>query len=158
MDSLSAKQHKRHPAGLWWVAVSYAFYLFGFGTVNSNLIIYITQHLHLSTHYAYGLFGAFNALIFTFPVMCGYAISRIGYQRTANFGTIVTIIGILILSLDNQTALLIGLALFAAGYGFNTPAYFCIPGFLYSSEDTRRESGVTTFLRNNEFWCSNLYC
>lgn len=135
----------KHPKGLWWVSISYALYVFGFFTLTSLMVLYMRDVVDLSHAYTYAMMGSFLAMMYGLPIISGHAVGRIGYQRVANYSSILTIVGVIILILNIKALFLWGLVLVSAAYGFSAPAYYCLPGLLYSRNDVKRESGVTTF-------------
>jgi len=137
-------QHK-HPEGMWWLAIGYGLFLYSYIELNTLLVLYAIHHLHMSTKFAYSLYGAFNALVFTSPLLGGYVSGKFGHKYGATIGVFISFIGACVLSLNSITGFYIGLAIYIVGYGICTPAYFCLVGLCYAKEDSRRESGYTSF-------------
>lgn len=140
---VSAQQ--RHPAGLLYIAIVAAFFNYGLGTLNSLMVLYLTNKLHLSEPAAYAIFAAFNALIFTLPIFGGYLAARFNYQLAIAIGSLFCVVSFLITSIYGLHTFYIGLGLYAVGYGLALPAIFSLPSMVYDKDDNRRASGVTLF-------------
>lgn len=136
---------KRHPIGMWYMSGAYAFYTFAFGGINALLVLFLIQHVKLSSAHAYEIYAAFNSLIWTYPLLGGYLSTKFGYKEMTIAGLVICIIGIFLLSIPNIYTMYFGLAAFVVGYGISTPACFAIVGLLYDKQDSRRESGYTMF-------------
>lgn len=145
MVTVSALAKQRHPLGLWLLSAVYAFFTLSFGGLNSLLVLYITNDLHQSQHFAYGIFGGFNAVIWTLPILGGYLATKLGYRIVTVVGLLLCIIGAFVLSVNQLSLLYVALGIYAIGYGLATPACFSMVGFLYAKDDHRRESAYTLF-------------
>ncbi len=135
----------RHPASLWYLSASYALLVFTYLTFNSLLVLYATHRLHMSLTQAYSLYGAFNALVFTSPLLGGLIAEKFTYKRTGLVGLLFAAASAFILSYPSTICYYLGLAVFTVGYGLCTPAMFCLVGLCYAREDPRRDSGYTLF-------------
>lgn len=134
-----------HPQGLWYMSAIYILVSLAFGTINSLLILFLL-HNHLSQAEAYGLFAAFNSMIFTLPVVGGYMAEKLGYRYSGIVGLSFCSIGAWILGLFAQPLLIdMGLALFAFGLATAGTSAYCIVDMSYTKDDVRRESGFTLF-------------
>lgn len=150
--------HIKHPAGLWYTALSTAFYCFAFGGINSLLVLY-AKSLGLPQKEVYTLFAAYNSLLFTLPLLGGYLAGKFGYKHGYGVGLLFCFIGCVVLVFNThadttslimglqpqQLQLYLGLAAFAVGVGLAAPASYCLVGALYAKQDARRESGYTLF-------------
>jgi POT family proton-dependent oligopeptide transporter len=135
----------RHPSALYCLAISAAFFTFSLGSLNSLLVLYLTKGLHMDEHMAYGVFSAFNSLVFTLPLIGGYLAGKFGYKQAACVGVLFCAVAAFIMGIHSLNAFYWGLGLYAVGYGLNSPALFCMVGLIYGRHDHRRESGHTLF-------------
>ena len=136
---------QKHPQGLLFTSLAYAVMSFGFGILNSLLILYITERLHFGQVKAYMLFAAFNALLYTLPVYNGYIAGQFGYKRSLLLGVALNIIALCVLAVPSDSMLYLALALYAIGASLASPAFLVVIGKLYAKNDARRESGFTLF-------------
>jgi POT family proton-dependent oligopeptide transporter len=135
----------KHPIGLWYMSAIYILVAFCFGTINSLLMLFLL-HNHLSQAQAYGIFAAFNSMIFTLPVVAGYLSEKMGYRPSTLVGLFFCSIGAWCLALGHGlTAIEWGLAIFAFGLATAGTCSYCIVDMSYSKEDKRREGGFTLF-------------
>ena len=134
-----------HPIGLIYIAIVAAFFNYALGTINSLMVLYLTNKLHLAEPPSYAIFAAFNALIFTLPIIGGYMAARFSYKLAIVIGTIFCIVALVITSIYGLATFYIGLGLYAVGYGLALPSLFSLPSMVYDKDDPRRASGVTLF-------------
>jgi POT family proton-dependent oligopeptide transporter len=138
--------HIKHPAGLWYTALSVAFYCFAFGGINSLLVLYARDDLQIAQKTVYTLFAAYNSLLFTLPLLGGFLSGKFGYKNAYGFGLLFCFLGCATLAtIHTATGLYWGLASFAVGVGLAAPSSYCLVGALYAKQDARRESGYTLF-------------
>ena len=138
--------HIKHPAGLWYTALSVAFYCFAFGGINSLLVLYARDDLGITQHQVYTLFAAYNSLLFTLPLLGGFLSGKFGYKNAYGFGLLFCFLGCVTLAkIHSASGLYWGLASFAVGVGLAGPSSYCLIGALYAKQDARRESGYTLF-------------
>lgn len=119
---------------------------FGFYTVQTILILYMTKALSLSDKNANMLYAAFSSLLYLTPMLGGYLADRyLGFQRAITIGGILFIIAYTLLSFSNQSWFFIGLSLLVCANGFFKPSVSSIVGDLYQQNDPRRDGGFTIF-------------
>ena len=97
----------------------------------------------MTVNKAYLLYGSYNSLVFTMPLLGGYLAEHFGYTRTLIIGPTLCIVGLTFIALNKTTLLYLGLATFVTGVGYFVPTLFVIVGKLYQKEDRRRDSGFT---------------
>src|SRR3990167_7877163 len=117
MTNLNIRIRNKHPSGIWVLAIGYALFIYAYIEINALLVLFSTQYLHLSTTYSYSLFGAFNALVFTSPLLGGYISEKFGHKYAAAVGVFISMIGICILSVEHIYYFYLGLAIYIVGYG-----------------------------------------
>ena len=133
----------KQPSGLWVMCFATAMLTIGFGVINSLLVLYVTTILKLPSSQAYLVYGVYNSLLFTLPLLGGYFSEKLGYSKAFILGSLLNLIGLLILSEPHLAHFYWGLAFFAAGIGLNVPAFYVLLGKQYQKEDHRRDSGFT---------------
>lgn len=140
-----SKFNTRHPINLWYAAFTFVFITYAFGTINSLLVLYLTEKMQFSSDNTYALFAAFNSLVFTLPVISGYLGEKFGYKPMTILGLIACVIGAIIISIPEKLTLSIGLGALAFGIATCTTTCACLVDLSYSKEDPRRESGFTLY-------------
>lgn len=133
----------KHPFGMWAIASSSAVSAFGFGILNSLLVLYLIQDLHFSTADAYTLFAAFNGFLYVLPIYSGHIADWFGAKQAYFIGLVIQIVALCLVALPGKAVLLFALALYATGAAVNAPAYYVILGKQYKKNDLRRESAFT---------------
>ena len=142
---------KDYSGRLLFLGLVTAFFNYALGTYNSLLVLYATGVLHQSQAFAYQLYAAFNALVFTLPILGGYLAGKFSYKLAAWVGTLFCFFALLINAcFSGEPAyagfvLYLSLALYAAGYGLALPALFAMPGMLFAKDDPERAGGLTLF-------------
>lgn len=133
----------RHPKGLWIIATAAALMSYSTGTINSILILYLTDSLHFSASKAYELFAAFNSLLFTLPLIGGYLAQKLGYYRAFLTGLTLGVISLLLLSLNSKISMYFGLGFYDFSAALFVPTYLVLQGKLYAKDDSRRDGAYT---------------
>lgn len=119
---------------------------FGFYTVASLLILYMTKALNFSDSTAYTTFATFSALLYITPLIGGYLADKIlGYRRTLLMGVITLAIGYVFLSFPSHQALYFGLALVIMGNGFFKSMPYALLGKIYEDQPEKLESKFTIY-------------
>ena len=137
------QKSERHPLGLWIIASSSALMSIGFGTINSLLILYATSIQHIPTSQAYLLSATYNSLLFTIPLIGGYLAEKLGFRRAFNFGILLLVIALCLISITNLQTMYFGLGMYTVGISLFVPTYLVLQGKLYAKDDKRRESAFT---------------
>ena len=136
----------KHPKPLWILSFVYSLYAIGFGTLFACLLLFFSQQLHMSEKKSFQLFAAFNALVFTLPLIGGYLCDRFGFKNNAIIGLMITFLGMLCIGgIHDINFMYIGLSGILAGNALCMPAIWSLVGMQYHKEDARRESGSTIF-------------
>lgn len=111
--------------------------------VQSLLVLYCTQFLHLSDHQAYLLYATFSTLLFTMPVIGGYIGAHwLGQTAAALFGMLLASAGLYCFCFNQLVHLYLGLALFSVGTGVAIANLFILLEKFYSTATlSSREKG-----------------
>ncbi len=133
----------KHPPIIWYLAIVSALMSIPFGVINSLLVLYLQQVMHVDPHAQYALFSAYNALLFILPLVGGFTAGRFGYKKALIFATFLCVSGTLVLTIPTMRSMTWGLSLFATGISMYVPTYLVLVGKIYTREDARRESGYT---------------
>jgi proton-dependent oligopeptide transporter, POT family len=135
-----------HPRGLYILFFTELWERFSFYGMRALLVLYLTKALLLTDDKAYGIYGAYGALVYTTPVIGGLLADRwLGYQRAIILGAIFMALGHFCLAIPHQLSFYGGLGLLIAGNGLFKPNISSLVGQLYAQNDPRRDAGFTIF-------------
>jgi POT family proton-dependent oligopeptide transporter len=140
-----------HPHGLYVLFFAEMWERFCYYGMRTLLVLYLTKELLFQDEPAYGIYGAYTALVYAAPVIGGkMADNLLGYRRAVVMGGVLMAIGEFllvgngILTPDN-TFLFIGMGLIIVGNGYFKANISTVVGKLYAPGDPRRDSGFTIF-------------
>ena len=140
------RKAQSQPKGLYPLFMTELWERFGFYTVQTILVLYMSHGMGLSDKMTYLLYGAFSSMLYLTPVLGGYLADRyFGFRQAIILGAVLFAIGYAIMAIQSVTALFLGISFVILGNGFFKPNVSSIVGSLYSPEDPRRESGFTIF-------------
>ena len=119
---------------------------YGFYTIQSLLILYLTNALHFTDKHAYALFGAFSALLYGTTVIGGYLADHfIGFRRSIMLGGILYVIGYFLMAVPTHLAFYLALSLLIIATGYFKANVSSFLGTFYGEDDPLRDSGFTIF-------------
>ncbi len=134
------------PKGLYVLFLTEMWERFGYYTLTTILVLYLSQALHFSDDQSYLLFSALNAMMYLTPVAGGYIADRwLGYRQSIYCGGVLLLIGYLLAATSNLHLFYLGLGFLVLGNGLFKPNVSSIVGTLYGENDPRREGGFTLF-------------
>ncbi len=140
------------PSGLFYLFATEFWERFSYYGMRSLLVLYIIdtffQNVDVSERktIAYGIFGAYGALVYATPVIGGVIADKfIGYRKAITLGAVLMAIGHLLMAFKGEMMFYAALGLLIVGNGFFKPNISALVGSLYPEGDTRRESGFTIF-------------
>ena len=142
-------QRKIHPKALFTLFFTELWERFSFYGMRAFLVLYMTGVLFKqmvqgdADARAYGIYGAFNALLYAAPVIGGIIADKIlGFRRTILLGGIFMAAAQFTLAanaafLNNELLFFAGLGLLAVGNGFFKPNISSFLGTFYDKNDAR---------------------
>jgi POT family proton-dependent oligopeptide transporter len=134
------------PKGLYLLFFTELWERFGFYTLQTIIILYMTKGLAMQDTQANMLYAAFSALLYLTPVIGGYLADRfLGFQRAITWGGVLFIIAYILSAFPNKNLFFIGLGLLVCANGLFKPNVSSIVGELYQQNDPRRDGGFTLF-------------
>lgn len=142
---------KTHPRALFALFMTELWERFSYYGMRAILVLYMTSELikggfGYEDEIAYGIYGAYGALVYLTPIIGGYFADKImGFRTAIIWGAILMAAGQFTLFLDNQTTFFIGLALLVIGNGFFKPNISSMVGKFYAPGDNRRDGAFTIF-------------
>lgn len=137
---------QKQPKALYLLFFTELWERFGFYTLLTVLILYMTKSLEMTDKHANLLYAAFTSLLYLTPMIGGYLADKyLGFQRSIIIGGFLFIGGYLLAALPNQSTFFIGLSLLICANGFFKPNVSSLVGDLYHIHDPRRDGGFTLF-------------
>lgn len=142
---------KVHPKALFAMFMVELWERFSYYGMRAILVLYMTSQaikggFGFDDAKAYGIYGAYGALVYLTPILGGFFADRImGFRSAIIWGSLLMAAGQFTLFLDNQTTFYIGLAFLVIGNGFFKPNISSMIGRFYSDGDPRRDGAFTIF-------------
>lgn len=135
-----------HPKGLFVLFGAEMFERLCYYGMRALLVLYLTKALLKGDTEAFGIYGAYTALVYAAPVAGGkIADSILGYRKAVIFGGIMMALGEFMILGGNEFFLFAGMAVIIIGNGYFKANISTIVGRLYKDGDPRRDSGFTIF-------------
>lgn len=151
-------KRKIHPKALFVLFFAELWERFSFYGMRALLILYMTKVLfdHMSQgeadEKAYGIYGAYGALVYGMPVLGGLIADRVfGFKKSILFGGILMMFGHFVLALEglifegNLMVFFLSLALIIVGNGYFKPNISSFLGEFYEKADVRKDGAFTIF-------------
>ena len=144
------RQIMGHPSPLWMLFMTEFWERFAFYGIRWALVLYIVAQFHggAATGEADAnlTYGSYLALVYAAALFGGYVADRVlGYQRSILIGATFMAAGLFMIAYPDPTVFKLGLATIITGNGLFKPNISTMVGKLYSSADSRRDSGFTIF-------------
>jgi proton-dependent oligopeptide transporter, POT family len=137
---------EKQPRGLYLLFFTELWERFGFYTLQTIIILYMTKALLMTDDKAYLLYGTFSSMLYLTPVIGGYLADRyLGSQRAIIIGGVLFTIGYSLTALPSSYWFFIGLSVIIIANGLFKPNVSAIVGDLYRPGDPRRDGGFTLF-------------
>lgn len=138
--------HEKQPRSLYLLFFTELWERFGFYTLQTIIILYMTKALLMTDDKAYLLYGTFSSMLYLTPVVGGYLADRyLGFQRAIIIGGVLFTIGYLLTAIPFNYSFFVGLSVIIIANGLFKPNVSSIVGDLYRSDDPRRDGGFTLF-------------
>jgi POT family proton-dependent oligopeptide transporter len=145
---------KAHPKALFILFFAELWERFSFYGMRALLTLYMTKVLFEQMEQgeadakAYGIYGAFNALLYGAPVIGGVLADRmLGFRRAVIMGGIFMALGQFTLAgtIGMEIPFYAGLGLIVVGNGFFKPNISSFLGTFYEQNDPRKDGAFTIF-------------
>ncbi|MCD6056042.1 MAG: dtpA 1 [Gammaproteobacteria bacterium] len=120
---------------------------FAYWALFSLIVLFTTQQLNLSDAKSYLIFAAYNALLYTTPLLGGWIADKyLTAEKAVLHGVLILSAGYLCLAFwQSESSLYISLGLVIWGMGLFKPNITAVLGACYDKEDKRREKGFTLY-------------
>lgn len=137
---------KEHPKALWILFFTEMWERFSFYGMRALLIVYTVEQLGFPDAAANMQYGAYNALVYTMPLIGGWIADRLlGFRKSIILGGIIMAIGHLVLAIPSHTTFFLGLGFLISGNGFFKPNISSFLGKFYAEQDIRKDSAYSIF-------------
>lgn len=141
-----SKLNAGHPQGLMTLFFSEMWERFCYYGMRALLTLYLIKSLAMGDMEAFGIYGAYTALVYAAPVLGGrIADQLIGYKNAVVLGGILMVIGEFMILGGTEQWLYAGMGAIIVGNGYFKANISTIVGKLYEDGDPRRDSGFTIF-------------
>ena len=136
-----------HPRGLFVLFFVEMWERFSYYGMRALLIFYMTKgFLGFGDKQAYGVYGAYTALVYATPFIGGMLADKLlGQARAVILGGMLMAAGHLLMTFEDTTAFFTALALLICGNGFFKPNISTMVGSMYPAGNPKRDSGFTIF-------------
>ena len=135
-----------HPRGLKVLFFAEMWERCSFYGMRALLVLYMTKHFLFSDEKAYGVYGAYTALVYATPIFGGMLADRLlGYKKAVILGGVLMSLGHFTMAFESLPIFYLALAMIIVGNGFFKPNISTIVGALYKKGDSRRDAGFTIF-------------
>ncbi|MBY0379726.1 MAG: oligopeptide:H+ symporter [Burkholderiales bacterium] len=120
---------------------------YGFYVIQTLLIFYLSNQLHLDDKSSYVIVGSFTALSYINCIFGGLIADKlIGSSRCILLGGVLLFIGYTVLGLSyNNITLDLGLAVISIGTGLLKPNVSGLLSSIYRDDETKKENGYTLY-------------
>ena len=136
-----------HPTGLFTLFFAEMWERFSYYGMRALLVFYMIKgFLGYGDGEAYGIYGAYTALVYMTPFFGGMLADKVlGKRRAVILGGLLMSAGHAVMMIEQETAFFVALALLIAGNGFFKPNISSIVGTLYPDGSPKRDGGFTIF-------------
>ncbi|OYV85587.1 MAG: hypothetical protein B7Z63_05295, partial [Ignavibacteriae bacterium 37-53-5] len=141
--------YKNHPKGLFVLFFTEMWERFGFYTVLSIFVLYLTENFHWSEATVGNIYGIFVGTTFFLPLIGGWIADRfLGYGRTILIGLSTMAAGYALLAVPTKHSWLMfaALAVISSGTGLYKANIYVLVGNLYTKSNAAlKDSAFTIF-------------
>jgi POT family proton-dependent oligopeptide transporter len=139
-------QRRTHPKALFYLFFVELWERFSYYGMRALLILYLTKAFGFPDDKAYGIYGAYGALVYATPVIGGLIADKfLGLRKSIMLGAVLMAMGHFAMAFPQQPILYMALGFLIVGNGFFKPNISSLVGKLYPDGDPRRDSAFTLF-------------
>lgn len=140
------KQKDHHPKALFFLFFTELWERFSYYGMRALLILYMTKDLLYGDPKAYGIYGAYGALVYATPVLGGLLAEKfLGYRLAIILGASLMAVGHFFMAFEYEIVFYAALGFLIIGNGFFKPNISSMVGSLYKIGDNKRDSAFTLF-------------
>jgi POT family proton-dependent oligopeptide transporter len=139
-------QRKHHPKALFYLFFTELWERFSYYGMRALLILYMTKEMLYGDDQAFGIYGAYGALVYATPVIGGFLAEKfLGYRNAILLGAILMAVGHFFMAFEYEMIFYAALGFLIVGNGFFKPNISSMVGSLYNKGDRKRDSAFTLF-------------
>ena len=138
--------NQKQPKALYVLFLTEMWERFGFYTMITLFVLYLTKEMQLNDSDAFLIFGAYTSFVYLSTVAGGILADRLlGFRVAILTGAAMMALGYLLLLIQSEAIMYLGLGILVVGNGFFKPNIAGLLGTFYHQDDPRRDSGFTLF-------------
>jgi len=136
-----------HPKALFFLFFVEMWERFSYYGMRALLVLYMTEGmLEYSHSKAYGVYGAYGAMVYATPLIGGLLAEKfMGYRKSIMWGAILMMVGHFLMAFEHEYIFFTALALLIMGNGFFKPNISSMIGKFYGKKDPSRDGAFTIF-------------
>jgi POT family proton-dependent oligopeptide transporter len=136
----------KYPKQLWYLFLSEMWERFSFYGMRGMLAVFMVNQLMMDEKTTNLQYGATQAFVYAFPFIGGvFADKILGLRKSLFWGSLLMIVGSVILSIDPKQFFFLGISFTIIGTGFFKPNISSMVGQLYKENDVRQDAGFSLF-------------
>lgn len=140
------KERKHHPKALFLLFFTELWERFSYYGMRALLVLYMTKGLLYGDSKAFGIYGAYGALVYATPVIGGLLAERfLGYRYSIIIGAVLMSLGHFAMAFEYEIVFYVALGFLIIGNGFFKPNISSMVGTFYEDGDPKRDSAFTLF-------------
>ncbi len=137
---------EKQPRALYYLFLTEMWERFGYYTMATLFVLYLTTQMKMADDKAFLVFGAYTSFAYLMPVLGGMIADRLlGFRWCIRIGALMMSVGYVLLPIGSPTVMFLGLGVLAVGNGFFKASTAALLGQFYRENDPRRSSGFTIF-------------
>lgn len=136
----------KQPKALYYLFLTEMWERFGYFTMATLFVLYLTSKLDLSDDRAFLIFGAYTSFAYLTTVIGGIVADRLlGFRWSIMIGAATMSAGYLLLPVETLPTMYLALGILVVGNGLFKPNVSALLGQFYGKDDPRRDGGFTIF-------------
>lgn len=136
----------KHPAALFVLFFTEMWERFSFYGMKALLVAYMSKVLLIEDEPVNLMYGAYMALVYTFPIVGGYVADKLlGFRKTILLGGVLMALGHLVLAIPSTDTFFLGLGFLIGGNGFFKPNISSFLGKFYTEKQALSDEAYSIF-------------
>ena len=136
----------KHPKALFILFFTEMWERFSFYGMKALLVAYMSKVLLIDDEPVNLMYGAYMAMVYTFPIVGGYVADKLlGFRKTILLGGVLMAIGHLVLAIPSQDTFFLGLGFLIGGNGFFKPNISSFLGKFYKEKQELNDEAYSIF-------------
>jgi POT family proton-dependent oligopeptide transporter len=137
---------EKQPKALYYLFLTEMWERFGYFTMATLFVLYLTSTLDMTDDRAFVIFGAYTSFAYLTTVVGGIIADRLlGFRWSIMIGAATMSAGYLLLPIQSLPTMYLALGILVVGNGLFKPNVSALLGQFYGEDDPRRDGGFTIF-------------